>query len=425
MGRKCGYVSNARKNFESANNIYLQAASYCMKKPMIVLALLSIGIVSVAHATGYDQSNDFDFGNYIKDTTGIWSHDNIIWIIDNDERKAVAYNMTTMMRSEINDFETNYRMVDFWSNGKIKYVLDLDNKLHVYDANNTHILSKKLFACWLCFNDVRGIWSDGSIIYVSDRQMKKIFAYNATTLSRLTDYDFNTLTAIGNTSPSGIWSNNQTMYVVDTHDNHVYAYNMATRQHEHENDNPLYVENGYPFDLWSNGQTMWVSDRSDKKLYAYKTDDEIAQNDDILAYLSMTPRGDMAMPDAYERMPIEVVDIVYNHTGGKYEISAYVNHYGTDKQAVLNMATNAGMIDSNCNDIEPVSIGSGMSVIDGCFVTDRHVLGVFLIRTNPVFDTLGIETYQAAPIMIFKQTLDLSYLLCEKVGNDIQCERVN
>ena len=120
----------------------------------------------------------------------------------------------------------------------------------------------------------RGIWSDGTTMWVVDDGDGKIYAYILNTKARDSAKDFNTLDAAGNDSPTGIWSDDTTMWVADGSDDKLYAYNMATKARDSDKDfNTLEnAENERPEGIWSDGTTMWVADASDDKIYAYSMD---------------------------------------------------------------------------------------------------------------------------------------------------------
>ena len=120
----------------------------------------------------------------------------------------------------------------------------------------------------------RGIWSDGTTMWVVDDGDSKIYAYILNTKARDSAKDFNTLDAAGNDSPTGIWSDDTTMWVADGSDDKLYAYNMATKARDSDKDfNTLEnAENERPEGIWSDGTTMWVADASDDKIYAYSMD---------------------------------------------------------------------------------------------------------------------------------------------------------
>ena len=115
------------------------------------------------------------------------------------------------------------------------------------------------------------IWSDGTILWVTDPEDNKIYAYNMASKARESSNDFNTLSAAGNTNPSGIWSNGTTLWVADWDDDKIYAYNLVSKARENSKDfNTLIAAgNNGPRGLWSNGITMWVADDLDDKIYAY------------------------------------------------------------------------------------------------------------------------------------------------------------
>ena len=64
----------------------------------------------------------------------------------------------------------------------------------------------------------------------------KIYAYDMTTKARDSSQDFDTLNAAGNTSPRGIWSNGTTMWVSDQTTDKIYAYDMTTKARDSSKD---------------------------------------------------------------------------------------------------------------------------------------------------------------------------------------------
>ena len=115
----------------------------------------------------------------------------------------------------------------------------------------------------------RGIWSDGSTMWVADTFDEKLFAYNLQTKARVPSEDFNTLDAAGNYDPRDIWSDGSTMWVSDTFDEKLFAYNLQTKARVPSEDFNLHADNDNPTGIWSDGSTMWVADHIDDKIYAY------------------------------------------------------------------------------------------------------------------------------------------------------------
>ena len=111
-------------------------------------------------------------------------------------------------------------------------------------------------------DDPRGLWSDGTTMWVVDATDGKIYAYNLTTKARDADKDFDTLTAAGNTAPIGLWSDKTTMWAADVNEDKIYAYNMATKARDAAKDFDTLdaAFNDDPIGLWSDNTTMWVAD---------------------------------------------------------------------------------------------------------------------------------------------------------------------
>ena len=72
-----------------------------------------------------------------------------------------------------------------------------------------------------------------------------------------------------NTEPKGIWSNGTTIWVADSSDRKLYAHTLAGGGRDSGKDISLNSANGNPTRVWSDGTTIWVADASDDKLYAY------------------------------------------------------------------------------------------------------------------------------------------------------------
>ena len=122
----------------------------------------------------------------------------------------------------------------------------------------------------------RGLWSDGTTIWVADYDDDLLYAYTLATKKRDSNKDIELGT--DKTNPVGLWANETTMWVVGYPDK-LYAYKMVddpatptinefgTR--DADNDISLPDSNNDPGALWSNGVTIWVTDYDTGKLYAY------------------------------------------------------------------------------------------------------------------------------------------------------------
>ena len=120
-------------------------------------------------------------------------------------------------------------------------------------------------------DDAQAIWSDGTTMWVLDRDDRKIYAYNLSTKARDASKDLDTLDAAGNDDPEGIWSDSTTMWVTDLIDSKVYAYNLSTKARDASKDfNTLEAaDNRYPTGIWSDGTTVWISDGITYRIYTY------------------------------------------------------------------------------------------------------------------------------------------------------------
>ena len=238
----------------------------------------------------------------ITNPTGIWSDGTTMWVTDWSDNKLYAYNLTTKARDAAKDFNTldaagNTAPEGLWSDGTTMWVADRDDdKLYAYNmttkardaakdfdtldaAGNEHPYGSGLTARPCDFNTLdaagntapEGLWSDGTTMWVADRDDDKLYAYNMTTKARDAAKDFDTLDAAGNEHPYGVWSDGTTMWVADRDDNKIYAYNLTTKARDAAKDFNTLVAAGntYPTGIWSDGTTMWVADTPDDKIYAY------------------------------------------------------------------------------------------------------------------------------------------------------------
>ena len=110
------------------------------------------------------------------------------------------------------------------------------NSLFAYDLETGTFIAE--YALDLANGDPRSVWSDGVTVWVSDHGAKRLFAYRLPAppdegppdeplaLQRVQDEEFAQPGRVGNNSPRGIWSDGSVMYVADANDDRVYSYNM-------------------------------------------------------------------------------------------------------------------------------------------------------------------------------------------------------
>ncbi len=139
------------------------------------------------------------------------------------------------------------------------------------------------------------IWSNGTTMWVLDKDDIKIYAFSMSDMSRDPDEDFDQLRDAGNASPAGIWSDGTTMWVADDEDDKIYAYRMGakTRYSTADFNSLSGAGNNDPAGMWSDRTTMYVADTRDNKIYAYEmsfgTVDNLRPPDDLCAGVLCPP----------------------------------------------------------------------------------------------------------------------------------------
>ena len=225
--------------------------------------------------------------------TGIWGNDDIIWVSEDDTgsgNKIFAYRRADFTHDSSQDFNTlapdppdNRNPRGIWSDGTTMFVVDLeDEKVYSYDLKSKAYDTS--FGTGISGNagnnwGAQGIWGNDAYFWiVSDTAVagtNKIYGFDRSTNSADTTKDFTTLEAAGNDWPSGLWSDGMTMWVLDLQDDLVYAYKMSDMSRDSDKDIKLRTgtaETG----LWSDGSLMYVVDSDDNELHAYALPQDFA-----------------------------------------------------------------------------------------------------------------------------------------------------
>ena len=227
---------------------------------------------------------------------GLWSDGTTMWVSHNPEQylgdtsspKLFAYNMSTKARDSAKDFNTldaagNDSPRGIWSDGSTMWVVDVtDEKIYAYDMDTKARVSSKDFNnLYRIREDVDeedarpfGIWSDGEIMWVVDANDYAIYAYDMDTKKRVPEEGFEGLEAASNIQTSGLWADGSTMFVANAFNpNRIYAYWRSNKAPNPDRYITLKAENDGARGIWSDGTTMWVSDTDDDKIYAYALPD--------------------------------------------------------------------------------------------------------------------------------------------------------
>ena len=240
------------------------------------------------------------FGSGPSQGRAIWSDEETIWItrttatarlvdrVADTDGRADAYGLSDMARQPEKDIRAMYGALNhhahgIWSDGQTMWVSDDDRAtIFAYSLQSDNYgnrLRTKEFHTYIkasrngrLYADLRGLWSDGTHMWVADSRVKKIVAY---TLGgqRNADLDLNLLDGVDNDGPTDIWSNGHTMWVADYRDKKIYAYRLSdgVRQPGLDYNNLESAGNVSPTGIWSNGKLMYVYDNSKNTLYSYRS----------------------------------------------------------------------------------------------------------------------------------------------------------
>ena len=271
-------------------------------------------------------AKDFDTlaaaGN--NDPRGLWSDGATMWVADTGDEdtgadKLYAYDLDTKARVPAREFETlqganNNAPTGIWSDGATMWVAEYRvGCITFYDSGTCYRWGPVTYGIGIFAYDTpvgtvqisptdpiadpaafdrdpslefgrslydagnshpRGLWSDGTTMWVVDDGDDKLYAYDLEDKTRVSAKDFDGLKAAGNEDPAGIWSDGATMWVADWVDDKLYAYSLAAKARDPAKDFDTLRGPGNrdPQGIWSDGTTMWVADDGDDKLYAYDLD---------------------------------------------------------------------------------------------------------------------------------------------------------
>ena len=209
-------------------------------------------------------SLDFALDSSTRRAEGIWGNADTFWVVDD----GILTNNTVLAYKRTAGADYGNR--------------DSDNDFDLDNANR----------------DPRGIWSDGTTMWVGDNLDRKLYTYTLADGSRpdpSTDFDFH---STHEASP-GLWGNDDTIYAVTIGRtrNDILAYSRADAtygQREVSKDIDLdSTVRSNAGGIWSDGSIMWVANNSDNKLYAFdqKTGERWEIGDIPLVTGNATPRG--------------------------------------------------------------------------------------------------------------------------------------
>ena len=200
--------------------------------------------------------------------------------------KLYAYNRSDGSRDTSADFDTlqaagNQDPRDICSHGATMFVADSsDNKIYAYRMSDKTRISTREVTLDSANNSPQGLSCDRTHLWVAednDDLTSKIFVYLRSDESHVSTLDIGASTlspsnndgSINNHDQRGMWSNGTTLFVVDDTDTQVYAYQLSDRTRDDDKNLDLDAANTDPWGLWFDGRVLWVADTADDKLYVY------------------------------------------------------------------------------------------------------------------------------------------------------------
>ena len=211
----------------------------------------------------------------------MWGNEDTFWVANDGSGatdKLFAYNRSDGSRDSANDFDNlngagNNQPWGICSDGTTMFVGDrTDDKLYAYKMSDTTADSTKDITLNSGNGDSRGMWCDGTTVYVANdgaTTANKVFAYTISGGAYDSTKDFEELYLSTNTAaqnaetPRGIWSNGTTMFVADGDDDNVFAYKHSDESQDSAKNLALSGDNDNPRGMWFDGRVLWVVDGTD------------------------------------------------------------------------------------------------------------------------------------------------------------------
>ena len=200
--------------------------------------------------------------------------------------KIFAYKRSDGLRDSSSDFNNlngagNTDVRGICSDGTTMFVADSDDdKVYAYKMSDTTRDSGKDVTLDSNNDEPKGLSCDPTHLWVAqdnDDLTSKIFVYLRSDESHVSTLDIgastlspsSTVGAINNNDQRGMWSNGTTLFVVDDGDDQVYGYQLSDRSRDDDKNLSLDAANASPWGLWFDGRVLWVVDNVDDRVYVY------------------------------------------------------------------------------------------------------------------------------------------------------------
>ena len=238
--------------------------------------LVGTGVTPPKRVTGFDLNSDNTA------PTGVTGNANTIWVSNDGggaTDKLFAYKRSDGSRDSGKDFNTldaagNNRPSGVCTDGTTMYVADsVDDKAYAYKLSDKTRDSSKDISFASGNDRPEGLWCNTTMMWVTNNDDDsspgdKVFAYKLSDGSRESGLDLN-IQSSPNDSLRGLWSNGSTMFVADWDDDRVYAHRMSDGTRDEDKDISLGSANANANGMWFDGRVLWVADTADQYLYAH------------------------------------------------------------------------------------------------------------------------------------------------------------
>ena len=239
-------------------------------------------------------SKEFNLDSQNGAARGVWSNGTTIWVADASDNKLYAHTLVNGARHTGNDIalhSDNGDPTGIWSDGTTVWVADFgDDQLYAYALeggkrqDGTDGTTDREFDLHSDNTHARGVWSDGTTVWVADSGDDQLYAYALAGGKRqdgtdgTTDREFDLDS--GHADVRGIWSDGTTIWGMEPSGNTLYAYALDGGKRQDGTDGTtdreldLHSDNSGAWGIWSDRKTMWVANipvgiGSYRKVYAY------------------------------------------------------------------------------------------------------------------------------------------------------------
>ena len=186
-------------------------------------------------------------------------------------RSSHAFESSTTLSSISGLEAANGIPLGLWSDGTYLWMVDNNSPVEALALADDSYAAGQSFDLGYTSGNSYGIWGNSSTIWVSYSSTTAgddaLWAHRKDT--KAADADKDIVLHADNSDFRGVWSDGTTMWVIDFDDLKAYAYGLDDEVRDEDLEFDVDPGNQSPQGMWSDGDTVWVSDNDDDRLYAY------------------------------------------------------------------------------------------------------------------------------------------------------------